>query len=134
MYCICIYISWFSGEKMLMSAEPKGFFTWFIYFLDLLLVRYNYAKFYHFRICVKKFRGRQGPFCPPPPPPTHPRAIPKMSILNRVKQPFAQIRIPESCRNSLRFHWIKDHNTQQKVNYRFSRLVFGLTQSPWSKL
>ena len=50
--------------KMLMSAELKGYVTWFLYFLDLLWVRYNCAKFHHCRICVTDFReGR--PFCPP---------------------------------------------------------------------
>ena len=42
--------------KMLMSAELKGCVTWFIYFLDLLWVRYNCAKFYHCRICGTGFR------------------------------------------------------------------------------
>ena len=42
---------------MLMSAELKGCVTWFIYFLDLLWVRYNCAKFHHCRICVTDFRG-----------------------------------------------------------------------------
>ena len=33
------------GEKMLISAELKGCVIWFIYFLVLLWVRYNCAKF-----------------------------------------------------------------------------------------
>ena len=37
---------------MLMSAELKACVTWFIYFLDLLYVRYNCAKSHHCRICV----------------------------------------------------------------------------------
>ena len=49
-----------SGEKMLMSAELKWCVAWIIYFFDLLWVRYNYAKFYHCRICVRDFRG-EGP-------------------------------------------------------------------------
>ena len=32
-----------------MSAELKGFITWFIYFLNLLYVRYNYVKFHHYK-------------------------------------------------------------------------------------
>ena len=35
---------------MPMSAELKGCVTWFIYFFDLPLVRYNCAKFHHCRI------------------------------------------------------------------------------------
>ena len=45
-----------SDEKMLMPKELKGSVTWFIYFLDLLWIRYNCTKFHHFRICVTKFR------------------------------------------------------------------------------
>ena len=45
-----------SGEKMLMSAEVRGCVTRFIYFLDLLEVRYNCAKYHHCRICVRDFR------------------------------------------------------------------------------
>ena len=52
------------GKKLLMSAESKGFFTWFIQVLDLLQVRYNCAKFHHCRICVTDFR-EGGSFCPP---------------------------------------------------------------------
>ena len=54
-----------SGEKMLISAELKECVTWFIYFLDLPYVRYNYAKFHHCRICVTDFR-EVGPKKPPP--------------------------------------------------------------------
>ena len=38
-----------SSKKMVMSAELKRFITWFICFLDLHLVRYNYVKFHHYR-------------------------------------------------------------------------------------
>ena len=68
-----------SGEKMLMSTELKKCIMWFIYFLDLRWVRYNCAKFHHFRICVKNFR-EGGLFAPPP----HPWAAPKKPILNRI--------------------------------------------------
>ena len=50
---------------MLMSAELKGCVTWFIYFLDLLWVRYNCAKFHRCRICVTDFRERGSLFGPP---------------------------------------------------------------------
>ena len=52
-----------SGDKMLMSAELRVCVTWFIYFLDLLCVRYNCAKFHHCRICVTDF-GDVGPHPP----------------------------------------------------------------------
>ena len=45
-----------SSEKMQMSAELNGCIPWFIYFLDLLLVRYKCAKFHHCSICVTDFR------------------------------------------------------------------------------
>ena len=38
--------------KVLMSAVLKVCFTSIIFSLDLLLVRYNCAKFHHCRICV----------------------------------------------------------------------------------
>ena len=41
--------------------------TWFIYFFDLLRVRYNCAKFHYCRICVKDFR--EGDFFAPHLPP-----------------------------------------------------------------
>ena len=50
---------------MLMSAKLKGCVTWFIYFLDLLWVRYNCAKFHRCRICVTDFR-EGGLFAPSP--------------------------------------------------------------------
>ena len=52
-----------SSEKMLVSAELKGCVTWFIFFLDLLWLRYNCAKFHCCRICATDFveRGLSGP-------------------------------------------------------------------------
>ena len=70
--------------KMLKSAELKGRVTWFMYFLDLLYVRYNCAKFHQFRICVRHFREGEL-FCPRP---HHLWAAPKKPILNRVKVPY----------------------------------------------
>ena len=76
-----------SGEKMWMSAELKGCVAWFIYFLNLLWVRYNCAKFEHCRICLTDFR--EGAFLRgAPPPPPHPWAAPKKLILNRVKRTY----------------------------------------------
>ena len=45
-----------SGEKMVILEEVRVCITWFIYFLDLLWVRYNCAKFHNSRICVTDFR------------------------------------------------------------------------------
>ena len=55
---VCLDIAKFGNFswKMLMSTEIKECVTWFIYFLDLLQVRYNFAKFHHCRISVTGFR------------------------------------------------------------------------------
>ena len=60
-----------SGEKILMSAELKGCVTWFLYFW---ILRSNYVKSHHCRMCVSDFR-EDGPFC---------RPDSKRPILNRV--------------------------------------------------
>ena len=70
---------------MLISAKFKGYVIWFIYFLELLWVRYN-AKFYHCMICVTNFSDGE-PFWTPTPHP-HSWAAPKKPILNRVKDFF----------------------------------------------
>ena len=54
-----------------------------MYFLDLLWVRYNCAKFHHCRFCVTVFWAGGGLFAPPPP---HSWATPKKPILNRVNK------------------------------------------------
>ena len=46
-----------------------------------------------------------------------------------IEKAFLQIRIRESERDVLRFHWVKNSNII-KIN-RFTRVVFGLTQSPF---
>ena len=53
------------------------------------------------------------------------------AICGDLKQAFLQIRIHKSCRDALRFHWIKDRDPQQIEINRFTRLVFSLTQSPF---
>ena len=57
-----------SGEKSLISAEPKVCVTWFMYFLNHLLLRYECAKFHHYMMYVTDFLGRGWPFCHSPPP------------------------------------------------------------------
>ena len=48
-----------------MSAELKGCVIWFMYCLDFLQVRYNFAKFHQRRICVTDFREWGGLFASP---------------------------------------------------------------------
>ena len=63
---------------MLMSAELKVCVTWFIYFLDLLWVRYNCFIIVGY---VWQILWRGSP---------HPWAAPKKPILNRVKDFFSK--------------------------------------------
>ncbi len=48
-----------------------------------------------------------------------------------LKQAFLQIRIKESDRDVLRFHWIDEENPSEVKVYRFTRALFGLNQSPF---
>ena len=68
--CISLYnkICWFPVKNC--WCQLKGCVTWFIYFLGLLWVRYNCAKFHHRRICVTDFR-EGGLFAPPTHSPIH---------------------------------------------------------------
>ena len=75
------------GEKMLISAELKGCATWFIYFLVLLWVRYNCAKFI-IAGYVWQILGRGTFFAPPSPP--YPWAAPRRSTRNRVNRNLTQ--------------------------------------------
>ena len=53
-----------------------------------------------------------------------------VAICGDLKQGFLQIRVQVTCRDALRFHWIKDRDPQKIEVCRFTRLVFRLTQSP----
>ena len=48
-----------------------------------------------------------------------------------IKQAFLQIRIRESDQDVLRFHWPKDRDMTKLEVYRFTRVLFGLNQSPF---
>ena len=48
-----------------------------------------------------------------------------------VKQAFLQIRIKEDDRDVLRFHWMRERDTQKLEVYRFTRVLFGCNQSPF---
>ena len=47
-----------------------------------------------------------------------------------MKKAFLQIRIHESERDALRFHWRPDANSEIDT-YRFTRVLFGLAPSPF---
>ena len=44
-----------------------------------------------------------------------------VAICGDLKQAFLQIRIQETCRDAVRFHWIKDRNPQKKLKYTDSQ-------------
>ena len=48
-----------------------------------------------------------------------------------IEKAFLQLRIPESGRDVLRFHWVDSLESKIIEILRFTRLVFGLTQSPF---
>ena len=53
------------------------------------------------------------------------------AIIADIQKAFLQIKIRESGRDALHFHWIKNQDINQFDILRFARLVFGLTQSPF---
>ena len=53
------------------------------------------------------------------------------AITADIQKAFLQIRILEFNCDALRFHWIKNQDSNQTDILRFTRLVFGLTQSPF---
>ena len=54
-----------------------------------------------------------------------------MAVAGDIKQAFLQVRIKELDRDALRFHWLKDPNSQTVETLRFTRALFGLTSSPF---
>ena len=54
-----------------------------------------------------------------------------VAIAGDIRQAFLQVRIREEDRDALRFHWLKDLNSQTVEALRFTRALFGLTCSPF---
>ena len=48
-----------------------------------------------------------------------------------IEKAFLQIKIRESKRDVLRFHWVKNSDSSVIEINRFTRLVFGLVRSPF---
>jgi hypothetical protein len=48
-----------------------------------------------------------------------------------LRKAFLQVRISSGDRDVLRFHWLKDINTDEIQTLRFTRALFGLTSSPF---
>ncbi len=53
-----------------------------------------------------------------------------VALSGDVKQAFLQVRIKETDRDALRFHWSPDANHEVET-LRFTRALFGLTSSPF---
>ena len=54
-----------------------------------------------------------------------------IAVAGYIEKVFLQGRVREPDRDALRFHWIKDvHSTEVEI-LRFTRVVFGLTSSPF---
>ena len=54
-----------------------------------------------------------------------------IALTGDLKQAFLQIQIRQPDRDVLRFHWIKDRETQEVEVLKFTRALFGLGQSPF---
>ena len=57
--------------------------------------------------------------------------FPPVVLLGDIEKAVLQIRIRENERDFLRFHWSEKANYDIIKIYRFTRLVFGLNQSPF---
>ena len=77
----CSKIFWFPMKKCWCQQKSRDASGDLYFFLDLPYVRYNCAKFHHCRIGVADFGDGGG--CQKAP--SHPWAVPKKPILNRVK-------------------------------------------------
>ena len=52
-----------------------------------------------------------------------------ITLSGDIKQAFLQIRVREAERDVLRFHWVTDMDRNKKETLRFTRVLFGLSQS-----
>ena len=48
-----------------------------------------------------------------------------------MRKAFLQVRIRESDRDALRFHWLRDLNSYEVITLRFTRALYGLATSPF---
>ncbi len=53
-----------------------------------------------------------------------------VTVTGDLKQAFLQVRIQESDRDALRFHWLKDLQSKEVDVLGFTRALFGLAPSP----
>ena len=52
-------------------------------------------------------------------------------VAANVRHAFLQVQIQETKRDALRFHWITDKTAKQVETLHYTRVVFGLAQSPF---
>ena len=52
-------------------------------------------------------------------------------VVGDVRRAFRQVRIRETERDALRFHWTADKTAKQVETLRLTRVVFGLAPSPF---
>ena len=59
--------------------------------------------------------------------------IHKVAIAGHIEKAFLNIEIPPEQRDFLRFLWVNDVSSEnpELIKLRFTRLVFGLTSSPF---
>ena len=55
----------------------------------------------------------------------------RIALVADIKQAFLQVKIDEKHRDFLRFIWIKDLQADTETIYRFARVVFGVSASPF---
>ena len=54
-----------------------------------------------------------------------------VAVAGDLRKAFLQVRIRETERDALRFHWITDKNSKEVETLRFTRVLFGLAPSPF---
>ncbi|KAK3748960.1 hypothetical protein QZH41_006846 [Actinostola sp. cb2023] len=54
-----------------------------------------------------------------------------VAVSGDLRRAFQQVRIRESDRDALRFHWIIDKTSREIETLRFTRVLFGLAPSPF---
>ena len=54
-----------------------------------------------------------------------------ITLAGDLKQAFLQIRVREADRDALMFHWVVDKDSKKVETLRFTRVLFGLCQSPF---
>ena len=54
-----------------------------------------------------------------------------VALAGNLRGTFLQIRVRESERDALRFHWLVDKTSRDVEVLRFTRVVFGLAPSPF---